>query len=92
MEMMHYQEYLKTLAAPWDKLFAPTKLIHKDNVALLVVPEVQLDFFCSLEALTKIYPIVKKLHPTVRSLHVVHGNHYQYIQDGHMEFINIKVT
>lgn len=88
---MHYQELLLTLIPPWDKFFSHTNVLSNEDVGILVVQENQYNFFCSLEALTKIYPIIKKLYPDIKSLFVVYGPQYDYIRDGHMEIVNVKV-
>lgn len=88
---MYYQELLQTLTPPWDSLFKHTHVLANDNTGILVVQEHQYNFFCSLEALIKIYPIVKKLYPDIKSLFVVYGPQYDYIKDGHMEIVNVKV-
>ncbi len=89
---MHYQELLNELRHPYDMLLRDSFLLPSATDTLLVVPKHAVKIISSLEILAMVYPIAKKLYPETRSLYVVFGPEYDYVKEGKLDLIDMKVT
>lgn len=80
---MNWQALLKQLDPPHHIWFEETDCaISTDGLTALIIcrDERSSAFVDQLYFLTKIYPLIKSVHPTVQHLRVVHGSIYDLVK------------
>jgi hypothetical protein len=65
--------------------------ITENNIGLLVVNDEEYEIYNSLELLSNVYTVAKKMYPQLASVIVLQGDVYQLLKQDYVEIHDIKI-